>query len=86
MLANDASPIDSTTLSITLGSNNKLIPRKIQINHLDKGIEYSKVFSSLNSAATYIKNIDGSVDKATMRKYINSEKLYKNKWKLIEIE
>ena len=53
---------------------------------MDKGKEYSETFPSLNSASLYIKKIEGSVDKITMRKYLNSEKLYKNKWKLLKID
>ena len=60
--------------------------KQIQLTYLDKGKENSKTFPSLNSASLYIKKIDGSVDKATMRKYLNSDKLYKNKWKLLKID
>ena len=47
--------------------------------------DLSKTLDSLNSATLYIKNIDGKSDKATIRKYINSEKLYKKCWKICEI-
>lgn len=62
--------------------------KKIQlINILNPNL--SKTLDSLNSAAAYIKEIDGSSDKATIRKHMLSEpetKLYKKKWKIIEIK
>jgi len=37
----------------------------------------SKLCSSLLQAEAYIKNIEGSADRATMRKYLKSQSLYK---------
>jgi group I intron endonuclease len=66
--------------SLVLSSNsNKLKARKIKVSKMENNLEIYQTFSSLNSAASYIKIIDGSVDKETMRKYINSGKLYKKK-------
>lgn len=44
----------------------------------------SKLCSSLLEAEAYIKNIEGSANKSTMRKYLKSQSLYKKNW-LIEI-
>jgi len=44
----------------------------------------SKDLKSLTSAALYIKEIEGKSDRATIRNYINSGKLYKNKWLINE--
>ena len=53
--------------------------KKIQlINILNPNL--SKILNSLNSAVAYIKEIEGSSDKATIRKHMLSEpetKLYK---------
>lgn len=75
-----------TVKSLVLNKESENKARKIQLTYLDKGKEILKIFPSINSASLYIKKIDGSVDKATIRKYINSDKLYKNKWKIFEIE
>lgn len=76
----------SSTISSLVNKEAENTGKQIQLTYLDKGKEYSKTFPSLNSASLYIKKIDGSVDKATMRKYLNSDKLYKNKWKLLKID
>jgi hypothetical protein len=41
--------------------------------------ELSITLPSFNKAASYIKTIEGSVDKVTMRKYIKNKNLYKDK-------
>jgi hypothetical protein len=38
---------------------------------------FSKLCSSLRQAEAYIKEIEGSADRATMRKYLKSQNLYK---------
>lgn len=55
----------------------QLKPRKIKLINTANP-DLSKTLDSLNSATLYIKNIEGKSDKATIRKYINSDKLYKN--------
>jgi hypothetical protein len=65
--------------------NQKLKPRKIQLTNTVKS-ELSQFFESLSSAAAYIKKVDGKCDKSTLRKYINSDKLYRKIWKVIEIK
>lgn len=66
---------------ILLNKNN---PKRIRVENVETP-ELSKNLDSLIKAADYIKNVEGSVDKTTMRKYINTNKLYKKKWKLFEI-
>ena len=63
---------------------NKNTPKRIRLEHNNK-LELSKTFDSLIKAADYIKKVEGSVDRATMRKYINTNKLYKKNWKIFKI-
>lgn len=58
--------------------------KKIQLINIVKP-ELSKTLDSLNSAAKYIKEVDGKSDKGTMRKYIDTEKLYRKIWKISKI-
>lgn len=57
--------------------------RKIEVTNVLKP-ELSKSLNSLTLAAAYIREIDGVSDRGIMRKYINSGKLYRKKWKLVE--
>lgn len=57
--------------------------RKIEVTNALKP-ELSKSLNSLTLAAAYIREIDGVSDRGIMRKYINSGKLYRKKWKLVE--
>jgi NUMOD1 domain len=70
--------------SIIYYENNNLKPRKIQLINIVKP-KLSNTFESLNSAAIYIKKMDGSSDRSTMRKYINSGKTYRKIWIISEI-
>jgi hypothetical protein len=72
----------SSILSSSL--NNKLKPRKIEFTNTFS--KFTKTFESLTSAAAYIKQVDGASDRATMRKYINSDKLSRKIWIIHEIE
>jgi len=66
---------------IKLSNHNK--PRIIScINTLNSNL--SKDLKSLTSAAKYIKKVDGKSDRATIRNYINTGKLYKKKWLIKE--
>lgn len=81
------SPISSLDLqatSIVSIANSKVKARQIQLtNIVDPNL--SKALSSISAAAAYIKEVDGKCDRSTIRKYINSDKLYHNIWKLDEI-
>ena len=81
------SPISSLDLqatSIVSIANSKVKARQIQLtNIVDPNL--SKTLSSISAAAAYIKEVDGKCDRSTIRKYINSDKLYHNIWKLDEI-
>ena len=78
-------PISSLDLQATsIVSTAKVKARKIQLtNIVDPNL--SKTLSSISAAAAYIKEVDGKCDRSTIRKYINSDKLYHNIWKLDEI-
>lgn len=79
------SSIDKQSSSIvSINNKNKLKPRKIQLTNTVKP-ELSKTFESLSSAAFYIKQVDGSCDRGTLRKYINSDKLYHKTWKINDL-
>lgn len=75
-------------LEIILKENWELLEiYKIRNNSIFKVIhienpELSITLNSLLSVADYIKKIDGKSDRATIRKYINTEKLYRNIWKI----
>lgn len=45
-----------------------------------KNLIFLNYASSLLQAEAYIKNIEGSADRATMRKYLKSQSLYKGNW------
>lgn len=62
---------------------NKLKARKIQLTNTVNP-ELSQSFNSLTSAAAHIKKVEGKCDRATMRKYINSDKFYHKIWKISE--
>jgi hypothetical protein len=63
--------------------NNPNKPRIINcINTLNSNL--SKDLKSLTSAAKYIKEVDGKSDRATIRNFINKDKLYRNIWLIKE--
>lgn len=78
---------------LNLESFNSLAPA-LKLNNPNKGrhincintlnTDLSKICDSLLSAAKHIKEVDGKSDRETIRKYIDSGKLYKNKWLISE--
>ncbi len=64
--------------------NIELKPKKIKLINIENS-DLSKTFDSLNSATNYIKKMDGKIDKATIRKHLNSDKLYHKCWKICEV-
>nr|YP_009926608.1 hypothetical protein [Wolfiporia cocos]QNH92665.1 hypothetical protein [Wolfiporia cocos] len=78
------SSLDDQSTSIVSAINNKLRARQIQLTNVVNP-DLSKTLSSIGATAAYIKELDGKCDKGTMRKFINSDKLYHNTWKLHEI-
>ena len=74
----------SNLISQTISNTNPNKARKIKlINVFNPNL--SKTLDSLTAAAAYIKTIDGSSDKATIRNYINSSNLYRKNWLISEI-
>lgn len=57
--------------------------RKISLTNI-KDSNSSIEFNSINSAVKYIKKVDGTCDKATLKKYINTKKLYHKIWLINE--
>jgi len=78
------SSLDVQHSSIVSTVNNKLRARQIQLTNIVNP-ELTKTLSSITAAAAYIKQVDGRCDKGSMRKYIHSDKLYHNTWKLHEV-
>lgn len=56
--------------------------KKIKLINIVKP-ELSKTLDSLIQAAEYVKKIEGASDRATMRKYIDTDKVYRKVWKII---
>jgi hypothetical protein len=57
---------------------NSVKSRKIILTNMNNS-NVSKTLTSLKAASDYIKKVEGKSDRVTMRKYINSGKLYQNK-------
>lgn len=57
--------------------------QKVKLIDLTKNIEYE--FYSLNKAAVFIKELEGSCDTGTLRTHMKNNTIYKNKWKIISI-
>jgi len=65
--------------------NNSFKSKKILLTNITDP-NLSNTLNSLKAASDYIKKVEGKSDRVTMRKYINSGKLYQKKWKITEIK
>ena len=77
-------PLNALSAPIVSTVNSKNKARQIQLTNVVNP-DLSRELTSITAAAAYIKEVDGKCDKGTLRKYINSGKLYHNAWKLLEL-